>query len=957
MKSRFYKIKDSIKCLMAILAFCFCNLSSAQISFSDKTHLFSKENHFSGVAMGIIDMNGDGRDDIVRQNYGMELNIELQSQPDQKFVGIEGISTGLNSQWSMCMADIDNNGTNEILTGGTNSEVVIIEMQKGSNSFKKEVLPESFDVFVQGSNFVDIDNDGFVDVFTCHDNGESRIWGNNGEGGFTPKDHWIDMSINGDSGESASGNYGSIWLDIDNDGDVDLYIAKCRQGVFEVDDNRRINQLYINYGNGNFSEEASSRGLAISWQSWTADFQDINNDGWLDCFITNHDHRSQMFINDGQGYFTELINPGINIEGLAIQGLMKDFDNDGWVDVVTTGSKGQVFKNNGDLTFTEIPDLFDENDMESLAIGDLNGDGYLDIYGGYAVIFNNPSSVNDKLWMNNGGENNYLAVSLIGKQSNRNAIGARVEIFGAWGIQIREVRAGESYGIANSNVSYFGLGNSESIDSIIIRWPSGLIQTEYDLKVNSKVKILEGQCLGRNPDITISGPTTFCSGDSVVLSAEEGFESYLWTNGMENLAISVSNSGNYSLEVVDSNGCHGFSENIIVNVDPSLYPIIIANGAIEICDGEVVELEVTNVDVDNGSISWSNDEVGYNLETEIPGFYSVSVAGLCSEFESNLIEVIVYEFPESPEASGDSILIGEVAVLNGVGENLAWYNSDISQNAIGLGTSVEIEGLMANSSFFAEDRSGSGFNGRVGMEEHEGSQYSQNPNQNNAIRFDAFKSFTLDSVKVYTDLPGPRRIVLIDQFNNEIASNLVDIESGESNIYLGLEVPEGENLRLTTDFLHNFENTGIFGPGLQRSDQNVDYPYIIEDIVSLKGSNFDIQNYYYFYYWPISSGVFCASERTEVKVVIEEPTSSINEELHEFLIYPNPSSGKFTIQFLNDLSNQAVCSIMDLSGEVQYRSEILYNKKVVLEIDLQPGLYFLQVVGRNRIMRSKIVVE
>ncbi len=949
-------MRHAFKFFTALLIFCSYHSSFAQFSFTDRSHLLSETEHFSGVAMGIIDMNGDGLDDIVRQNFAKDLNIELQNLPNQGFESIVGPSTGSSRQWSMCMGDIDNNGTNEILTGGLNDEILVIELEDG-NTFKKYELPQAAGVFVQGSNFADINNDGFIDAFVCHDNGESRIWGNDGAGGFTTNDEWIDMSINGDSGEIASGNYGSTWVDVDNDGDIDLYIAKCRQGVFDDTDKRRINQLYINDGEGNFTEEAHDRGLAVGWQSWTAEFQDINNDGWLDCFVTNHDYRSQIFMNDGDGYFSELLSADLNIQGLVIQGLMKDFDNDGWVDIITTGSKGQIFRNNGDLSFTEIPNLFDDKNMESLAIGDLNNDGYLDIYGGYAMPFNNPSSVSDKLWMNDGGDNNYFAVTLVGVESNRNAIGARVEIYGDWGLQVREVRAGESYGIANSNISYFGVGSAESVDSITVKWPSGLIQTEYNLKSNSKIRITEGQCLGESPDITISGPTTFCMGDSVTLSVDGEFESYVWSNGADVNAITVSNSGNFSLEVIDADGCIGYSENIAVSVDPVQEPVVVTSDVTEFCRGESIVLEVVNVDVEDSDIVWTTGDTGYNLEVTETGVYFANVEGLCSDFESNSLEVIVNEIPDAPEALGDSIKLGEVAILTGEGNNLAWFDSESNQSPIGFGQSIEVPGLTSNTSFFVENRAGSGINGKVGMEDHAGTLYTPNADQNNALRFDVFKAMRLDSVKVYTDLPGIRRILITDQFGGAVSSISVDIEEGESTIYLGFEIAEGENYLLTTDFFQNLETTGNFGPRLQRSSEDVDFPYEIDDVVTIKGGNFGQDFYYYFYDWSISAGVFCPSERTEVSVVVNEPLATEDEYFDYSLVYPNPSNGKFMVRLSQELSSQAECTVVDLSGKIMHQSEISDRKNFELELDLLPGLYFLRIVDGEKAISSKIVIE
>lgn len=935
-----------------------CTSLYAQISFSDQSYLLSNKDHYSGVAMGVTDMNGDGLDDIVRLNGARFMSIDFQTQPGQKFSTQESINTtSSTNQWSLCIGDTDNNGTNEVLVGGSYNEVTLIEMINGGDAFDVSVLPESFDVFVQGSNFVDINNDGFLDIFVCHDDEESRIWRNNGDGTYSTQDDWIDMSVNGDSGEGASGNYGSIWVDIDNDGDQDLYIAKCRQGVSDVTDKRRINQLYINDGNGNFTEEADDRGLAVGWQSWSADFQDINNDGWMDCFITNHDQASQLFLNDGNGYFSELPLSGINVDGIPIQGLLRDFDNDGWVDVITTGSRGQVFRNNGDLTFSEISNLFDEEGMESLAVGDLNNDGYLDLYGGYAILFNRPSQISDKLWINKGDTNKYLAVSLVGTESNRNAIGARIEIYGDWGMQVREVRSGESYGITNSMTSYFGLGDSESIDSMHIRWPSGHIQTEYNLKTNSKIKIVEGECWAPVPEILTSGPTVFCSGEDVTLTVDGQYASYLWNTNSSESSITVNATGNFSVEVVDENGCKGYSQIISVIIDPALYPVIVAEGTTELCDGEMIDLELIDVDVADKNITWSTDESGYSITVGKSGIYDVTVTGVCSEFESNEIEVRVNEIPSIPEVSDDTIKMDEVAILEAEGMNLAWYATEFAEKAIAFGPILEVEGVVNDTLFYVEGRSGSGANYKVGMESHEGTLYSDNPDRNDAVRFDVLEPFTLESVKVYTDLPGMRRIILYDQNFNIAGIREVEIPFGESVIDLDFEIPIGENYILSTDPLLNQEVTGSLGPRLRRSSTSVEYPYEIENVVSIKSSNFGQEFYYYFYDWSITSGLFCPSPRAAANVIIKDPVSVNEEAVAGLNIYPNPSNGNFRIVNLADETGEVIYEILDNSGRIISRKESLNQREVDFDLNLTSGIYFLKMKEGKKLSYQKIIIR
>ncbi|MGK0317809.1 MAG: hypothetical protein ACI86M_004055, partial [Saprospiraceae bacterium] len=931
----------------------------AQVTFTNKTDELINSPGRSGVALAVIDMNDDGLDDIVRLDEASDLYVEYQSQDGSVFETLTFGSITSSNQWSMCIGDVDNNGTNEILSGGAYNGLTLVNSGMNGDTSMIGELPQSGSVFVQGSNFVDINNDGFLDVFACHDDGASYIWENDGAGNFEVNTDWIDLSINGSLGENASGNYGSIWSDIDSDGDLDLYIAKCRQGVTDTADDRRINKLYVNDGNGNYTEESEARGLAIGWQSWTADMQDINNDGFLDVFVTNHDHQSQLLLNDGTGNFTELSNTGIDVSGLPIQGVMRDFDNDGWVDVLVAGSTSQLFLNNRDNTFTEIVDAFATGGMQSYALGDLNNDGYVDVFGGYANGFNNPSSEQDRVWINGGGDNNYLAVSLKGQISNQNGVGAWVEIYGEWGMQVREVRSGESYGIMNSTTQYFGIEQAETIDSIIVKWPSGLTQLEYNVSINSKVIILEGGCLAAAPEITILGNTTFCSGDSIVLSVPDEYVTYKWSNGENTASTTIYEAGIYSLVSENEEGCTAFSEAIIVEVDPQLDPMISSLGAEIFCEGGEVVLSVADLDGDYPLI-WTSGEVEQSITVEESGIYSVSAQGLCGSFESNSIEVTVLEYPGAPIAEGDSILEGEIAVLTAIGDNIAWYANETDDNHIALGNTFEVAGLIVNTSFYASDRNGdAGFSANVGMLDHGGSEYSGVANSNNLLIFDALDDFRLDSVKVYTDIPGIRKMLLVDEDLNEISSVFIDVPEGENFIYVGLDVPAGENMSLTTNAETNEQNIGITGPRLQRSSDNVDYPYIVDDIVRIKDSNYGGDYYYYFYDWQISTGSSaCLSEKTKVDVVLEEPNALVElTDGQDISIFPNPSNGMININVESYVMLPITVSLYTLDGKLVENRTVVSQKGLIDFSNTPNGLYILEIKNKDSIMNKKVIIS
>lgn len=424
----------------------------------------------------IADMNGDYLDDIVSAVSATQLAVTYQQIGGTFSTTTYTVpNTTVLPSWSIAAGDYDNNGYNDLVYG-SGSGVVFLKANGNGTGYTTDRKSQNY--LVQRTNFVDINNDGKLDAFACDDNAPNRYYMNDG----TILNH-----IQGGIGDFASGgNYASNWFDFDNDGDIDMYLAKCGQGGSGVGGN--IDQLHRNNGDGTYTNVAAAANMANPEQTWSGACGDFNNDGWMDVIVgvnSSSNGFSNVKRNNGNGTFTSVTSgSGYDTNtSLGREYVAQDFDNDGYLDVL--GSGNNIMFGDGNFHFSPNPNMYLMSAYDR-PIGDLNNDGFLDIQNGNSVLYNN------------GNSNKWLNVNLQGIQSNRNGIGARVEIHGSWGQQIRYVQSGTGFQNMSTITAHFGIGQATIINQIIIRWPSGIIDTINDVASNRNVLVVEGSTLAIN---------------------------------------------------------------------------------------------------------------------------------------------------------------------------------------------------------------------------------------------------------------------------------------------------------------------------------------------------------------------------------------------------------------------------------------------------------------------------
>ena len=501
----------------------------------EKSKEYIIETTGSGVAF--IDYDNDGYLDIFVLSGDGGTNRMYHNDHNGHFTDVTA-SLGLTSSgWAegVCAGDYDNDGYTDLFVTywGQNRLYRNVNGKRFEDVTAKAHLTQDRVRYNTGCAFLDYDGDGHLDLFVanylkfdfattpkagsnpycfyrgmavnCGPRGlpfeTNLLYHNRGDGTFE------DVSVKSGIAK-ANGHYSLAVLaqDVNDDGRPDIYVVGDQTAA----------TLFINQGDGTFSEEAVMRGVAFDENGRELSGMglasaDYDGDGLLDIFRSDFsDERSLLYRNTGNGQFDDVtMTAGLakNTRFVNWGCAFLDFENSGWKGLVVVNGHvfpeidrqnidihsrdhATLYRNTGKGTFEDIsaeagPAFATRHSARGLAIGDIDNDGTLEIL---ANNQNEPPS----LWkQSRPAAGHWLLLRLAGTRSNRSAIGARVWVTAGGRTQVDEVRSGGSYLSQNDLRLHFGLGAAARADSITVRWPSGAKTVIKDVDADRVVTLTE----------------------------------------------------------------------------------------------------------------------------------------------------------------------------------------------------------------------------------------------------------------------------------------------------------------------------------------------------------------------------------------------------------------------------------------------------------------------------------
>ena len=498
-----------------------------------------------GIGVALFDYNNDGLVDVLLVNgssFEALANPKLprsssrlfRNNGNNTFTDVTNDSGLINDGWGVCVTvgDYDNDGNRDVFITNFGSNALF--HNNGNGTFTNVTK----DAGLEGGNWStgcawgDYDRDGLLDLYVsryvdfelgriprpgentyCNYRGvpvacgprglpwlADLIYHNEGNGKFREVSNDIGVR------DTIRGyGLGVVWLDFDNDGWPDIFVAN----------DSMPNYLWHNKGNGTFDEVAFEAGCALSGDGRAQSNMgiavgDYDNDGWLDLFLTHFSEDYNTLYHNNRGRFEDVTYQAClgtaSYRNLAWGTGFVDFDNDGWKELFVANGhiypqanqagnsycqQNQLFRNLRDGRFRLIPaqesGLVEARSSRGAAFGDLRKNGCMD------TVINNIDREPFLYTSSIASSSHWVTFKLVGVKCNRDAIGARVWVTSSGMTQMEEVRSADSF-VSSSDVRlHFGLSDAKVIDKVRIQWPDGSSEQHSSLAVDCEHVLRQGE--------------------------------------------------------------------------------------------------------------------------------------------------------------------------------------------------------------------------------------------------------------------------------------------------------------------------------------------------------------------------------------------------------------------------------------------------------------------------------